>query len=338
VVVVGCIVDVVVLDDVVVVGFIVVVVVLVDVVVVGSVVVEVLVEVDVEVVLVLLDVEVVVLVDVVVGGSVVVVVVLVEVVVGGSVVVVDVLVDVDVEVVVLVDVEVEVLVDVEVEVLLDVVVVSAGESGSCIVRNAWSPVFCALFVDTRIWQSVQSCKPLIGPIGASFGDRQLNNVDGLSPLNGVNANLVPAAKVTFPFSSETLPGVVRPLSQSRFTLQPGAVDNLPSHCSTYTGVFGGNPSATIVNATGLPAPSPGTTNGSGPGAGDVIAAYPTPPNTNTQANVSKTPIATRRDRPSIANPLPLWTRSSCAAYSTARSVHAATTSRGSSRCVLRTFT
>jgi hypothetical protein len=67
----------------------------------------------------------------------------------GTVVVVEVDVDVDVEVeVVLVDVEVEVLDDVEV--LVDVDVVSFGPSGNWIVRNAWSPVFDALFDDTRI--------------------------------------------------------------------------------------------------------------------------------------------------------------------------------------------
>jgi hypothetical protein len=139
-------------------------------------------------------------------------------------------------------------------------------------------------------------------IAASFGDKQLNNDEGLSPLNGVKGKPLSTEKVTLPLTSASLPGVVRPLSQSKVGVQSGAVEGFPSHISTYTGMPAWKPLATIVNATGFPAPSLGTTNGSGPGVGVVIAAYATPPNTTTQINATTAPAATRRPCPRIPHP------------------------------------
>jgi hypothetical protein len=122
-------------------------------------------------------------------------------------------------------------------------------------------------------------------------------------LNGVNWNAVPTWNVTLPLMSASFPGVVRPLSQSKVGVQSGAVDGFPSHISTYTGTPAVKPFATIVNATGFPAPSSGTTNGSGPGIGVVIAANAAPPSPTTQIIAITAPRAIRRDDPSIASPI-----------------------------------
>ena len=132
---------------------------------------------------------------VVVAGSVVVVVVVagsvvVVVVVAGSVVVVVVVAGTVVVVVVVAGSVVVVVVGSVVVVAGAVVVVTVGVSGNWIERKDWSPVMTVLLVETRIWQLRKSVRPLMGESAGSFGERQLNNDCGLSPLKGVKAWLM----------------------------------------------------------------------------------------------------------------------------------------------------
>ena len=96
----------------------------------------------------------------------------------------------------------------------------------------------------------------------SFGDRQLNWNEGLSFLNGWNAWLKSLAlKVAVPLAATMTGAGALPLSQSTVGDHPTVVGSTPSHCSTLTSDPGVYPLPTIVNGCGLPAASPGTTNG-----------------------------------------------------------------------------
>jgi hypothetical protein len=79
--------------------------------------------------------------------------------------------------------------------------------------------------------------------------------------------------------------------------QPAAVCATPSHCSTDTNEPAVNPVATTVNATGFPAPSPGTTNGEPVGC--VIDANATPAKPTNTITAPTATTATRRLRTPI---------------------------------------
>ncbi len=182
-----------------------------------------------------------------------------------------------------------------------VVVVTAGTSGSWMFKNVWSPVAALLFDDTLILQFLKSARSSLAVIGGSLGARQLNNDDGLWPLNGTNAWFGSVAeKVATPLAFAIAGAVVCEMSQLPTADHPGVVGAIPSHWSTNTCWPGVKPVATIVNATGFPAPSSGTMNGLPVGVEIAVTAKATPaPAKRTAAAIAAT-APTRRPRPSIA--------------------------------------
>ena len=152
-----------------------------------------------------------------------------------------------------------------------------------------------MFVDTRIRQLRKSVKPLTGPSGGSFGERQLNADCGLSPLNGVNRWFVSESRiVTVPFASASCGVGEEPRSQLMSTLQFGLVGSTPSHCSTDTSAFGAYPVAMIENGCGFPLASPGTTNGEVLGVVIAVTANAAPAVART-ATVTMPRKTARRD-------------------------------------------
>src|SRR5262245_11493283 len=140
-------------------------------------------------------------------------------------------------------------------------------------RNVWSAVAIELLLDMRILQLRKSVSPLVGLRGGSFGERQLNRVCGDSPLNGWKAWLASVtANITVPSEAATAAAGADPRSQLMVTLHPGVVGATPSHCSSHTRPPGFQPEPVIVNDCGLPAASPGTTNGEPVGCVIVPAA------------------------------------------------------------------
>jgi hypothetical protein len=186
---------------------------------------------------------------------------------------------VDVELVVVVDVELVVLVDVELVVLVDVVlvdeevvvdgavvlglvvvVVSAKSSGRMIVKNACAVVSPAVPDETRTWQFLKSCSPLLGFNGGSSGPRQLNFDCGLSPRSTFarkrcvesDASNVTVPLARPPVASVTLTGVPPVVkSQWSFADQPGVLGSTPSHSCTNALPFG-KPLAETVKKSGRP--------------------------------------------------------------------------------------
>ena len=98
--------------------------------------------------------------------------------------------------------------------------------------------------------------------GVWFGERQLNNDCGLSPLKTNSTRFGSfAANVATPPASANAGACPDAASQWSVGEYPAVVDGTPSHCSMNTGRPGVNPLAVTVNSCGFPAPSPGTTNG-----------------------------------------------------------------------------
>jgi hypothetical protein len=117
---------------------------------------------------------------------------------------------------------------------------------------------------------------LIGVIGGSFGDKQLKIDCGLSPLNGWNAWLGSVAEnVAVPFDCTIAAAGDDPKSQSTVGDHPAELGATPLHCSTNTCVPAVNPDPTMVNGSGFPEASPGTTNGLPVGV-EIVPAYATP--------------------------------------------------------------
>jgi hypothetical protein len=103
---------------------------------------------------------------------------------------------------------------------------------------------------------------LIGPIGGSSGPKQLKIDCGLSPRNGRNAWFTSVDNhVAVPSGCTIAEAGDVPRSQSTVGDQPGEVGATPLHCSTTTNVPGVYEEPTIVNGSGFPPPSTGTTNG-----------------------------------------------------------------------------
>jgi hypothetical protein len=217
----------------------------------------------------------------------------------------------DVVVVVVVDVvEVEDVVEVVVEVV-DVVVVLAKASGKMIVKNACAVVSPAVPDETRTWQLVKSCRPLVGFNGGSSGPRQLNFDCGLSPrstfarrrcVESDASNVtVPLAKP--PVASVTLTGVP-PVAKSQWSFadQPGVLGSTPSHSCTNALPFG-KPLAETVKKSGSPLTGfCGTEKGFDVGA-VIVTPNAAPAATTTNASATL-PTRTRRAREPISNPSP----------------------------------
>ena len=122
----------------------------------------------------------------------------------------------------------------------------------------------------------------------------MNNDCGLSPLNGVNAKFgLVDRNVALPVPSAVAGAGALPRSQSVVGLHPFTVGETPSHCSTKTCAPAVNPVATMVNGSGFPDASPGTTKGAPVGC-EMVDAQATPATQNRPTTAAIATTTTRR--------------------------------------------